>query len=85
MALVLVLFAVLASYVGPLSNFVEQWRTSRADEVKLERLKQENRRLKSRSAALSKPDVLELEARRIGMVREGERAYVVRGAGDKKH
>jgi cell division protein FtsB len=77
--LVLVLFAVLASYVKPLMNYAGQWRTSHHERARLHRLEAENHRLKARYHALSKPRVLEREARKIGMVKQGERAYVIHG------
>ena len=40
-------------------------------------LTQENRHLRQRVRALRDPGALELEARRLGMVRQGERAYVI--------
>jgi cell division protein FtsB len=38
----------------------------------------QNERLKARKADLSKPGAIELEARRLGMVKAGEKLYVVR-------
>jgi cell division protein FtsB len=79
-----VLFAVLASYVKPLMNYVGQWRTANDERARVERLEGENHRLRARYQSLSKPRVLEKEARKIGMVREGERAYVIHGLSDRK-
>ncbi|MGH2824907.1 MAG: septum formation initiator family protein [Thermoleophilaceae bacterium] len=39
----------------------------------------DNRELKRRVRALRDPGALEREARRLGMVRQGERAYVIEG------
>ena len=41
-------------------------------------LRAENQRLKDRKAQLSAPGALESEARRLGMVKAGERAYIVK-------
>jgi cell division protein FtsB len=77
--LVLVLFVILALYVGPVVNFVDAWKDSRAEQVALQSLREENASLRSRAVVLSDPDAAERAARRLGMVAAGERSYVVRG------
>jgi cell division protein FtsB len=77
-ALVIVLAFVLSAYVRPMINLVDSWRDQRADAARHSTLKAENERLKGRLSDLSKPQVLEEEARRQGMVRQGERPYVIR-------
>ena len=42
-------------------------------------LKAENRRLRERRRELRDPAALEREARRLGMVKAGEKSYVVEG------
>jgi cell division protein FtsB len=81
-ALVLVLFAVLLSYLNPVINLVDAWRDSRAERDRYGGLVQENQELRERRAALSDPEALEREARSLGMVVPGERPYVIRGLGD---
>jgi cell division protein FtsB len=76
--LVLVLFAVLASYLNPVVNLVDDWRDSRAEQERFEALKHENARLVERTEAIEDPKSAQLEARRLGMVGPGERAYVIR-------
>jgi cell division protein FtsB len=80
--LVLVLFAVLASYLNPVVNLVDDWRDSRAEQERFEALKHENARLVERAEAIEDPESAQLEARRLGMVGPGERAYVIRGLSD---
>lgn len=75
----LVLFAVLASYLNPVVNFVDAWRDSRAERARYQELAQENQRLRERDAALEDPQRLELEARKLGMIAVGERSYSIRG------
>jgi len=75
--LVLVLFAVLASYLNPLVNFVDAWRDSKATKQELVELAEENAALHKQAADDSTDAVLVREARRLGMVRPGERAYTV--------
>lgn len=76
-ALVVVLFAVLASYLNPVVNFVQTWHDARTGKEHLVELQRENAALKQRSRALSDPAVLVREARKQGMVRPGEQAYVI--------
>ncbi len=79
MALVLVLFGVLVSYLNPLVNLFDAWRDSKVGEERLAELKRENAELRLQVEQARSPLTLEREARRLGMVRPGERAYVVRG------
>lgn len=78
-ALVLVLFAVLASYVGPIGNLVGTWRGAGAAEERLAELKRENQQLERRAAELKTSAAAIREARKLGLVGEGEQAYVVKG------
>lgn len=79
MALVLVLGAVLVSYVGPSLNFLDAWRDSRTEHSSLAQLREENAKLQQRIATLDGSDAAERGARKAGMVAAGEGAYVVRG------
>jgi hypothetical protein len=81
-ALVLVLFAVLASYVSPALNFFDAWRDSKTEHASLTELRSENAQLRERIAVLDGKDAAEREARQLGMVGEYEGAYVVRGLKD---
>lgn len=78
-ALVVVLAAVLASYVNPIVNFVDAWKDSRTEHSALAELKAKNAKLRERAAALSGADATERVARKSGMVAEGEVPYVIRG------
>jgi cell division protein FtsB len=78
-ALVVVLFAILASYINPVVNFVDAWSDSRAERDSLTELRQENKKLRERIAGLDGPGAAERAARKLGMVAEGERSYVIRG------
>ena len=79
LALVLVLFGVLVSYLNPVVNLVHAWSDSKAGEERLAELRQENAELRQQMRDASSPLTLEREARRLGMVQPGERAYVVHG------
>ena len=76
-ALLVVLGVVLLLYIPPVTHWVTQKRTASEHRSQLEELRRENARLKSRVSALRQPDALEREARRLGMVKAGERAYSV--------
>jgi hypothetical protein len=81
-ALVLVLFGVLVSYLNPLVNLVDAWRDSKASEQRLADLKSKHQNLTEAVREAGTPLVIEREARKLGMVRPGERAYVVKDLGD---
>jgi cell division protein FtsB len=78
-ALVLVLFGVLVSYLNPVVNLIDAWTDSKAGEEQLAQLREENASLQEQVREASSPLTLEREARRLGMVQPGEHAYVIRG------
>jgi cell division protein FtsB len=78
-ALVLVLLAILASYVKPALNFFDAWRDSKAEHASLAQLTKENQQLRQRMTQIQGPDAAERAARKLGMVAAGEGSYVVRG------
>ena len=51
----------------------------KAKRAEVQRAQRENERLRARRQALRSPATLEREARRLGMVKPGERPYVVKG------
>ena len=75
----LVLFLVLVSYLNPLVSLVDAWQGSKSSESQLAQLKREKVDLTRQLRAVSSPASLEREARRLGMVKPGEHAYVVHG------
>jgi cell division protein FtsB len=77
--LVLVLVGVLGLYVGPAISWVTTWRDAAGWRAEVRRLEAEHARLAARRDALTRPSTLEREARQLGMVRAGERPYVVTG------
>ncbi len=76
-ALLLVLLGVLALYVRPGMAYIGALRDAKHKRADIARLEAETSRLRARRAALRNPKVIEIEARRLGMVRPGERPYVV--------
>jgi cell division protein FtsB len=76
-ALVAMLFVIVLLYVAPIRNWIQQSGTAKHQQQRLDQLKQENARLEGRLNYLKRPDSIDREARRLGMVKRGERAYVV--------
>ncbi len=82
-ALVLVLAAVLISYINPVVNFLDAWGDSRSEYSSLAELREENAKLRQRITTLDESEAAERAARRDGMVAIGEAPYVIRGLGSK--
>lgn len=76
-ALLTTLVAILLLYVSPTKHWIQQSQTAGHQEDELRELGRERAELKGRLRALRDPGALEREARRLGMVRVGERAYVI--------
>ena len=75
-----VAFAVIAlSYVHPLTSYrAAQARVSER-KAELAKLNQENTQLQRRLALSGDDAFIEREARRLGLVRPGERLFIVKG------
>jgi cell division protein FtsB len=78
-ALLMLLGAVMLAYVGPARSLVSTWRESNARQAQVRTLDREHRALLERAKELRDPRTVQAEARRLGMVRPGERPYVVDG------
>jgi cell division protein FtsB len=76
-ALLCVLVGIVALYVGPARSYFTALGDSKAKKAEVERLEREHDRLKARKKALSEPATLEREARKLGYVMPGEKAYVI--------
>ncbi len=74
-----VVVVLLALYVRSGLSLWSAWRASSLDSAKVVSLKAQNDRLKSRDAQLHERWETEAQARRLGMARAGEKAYVIRG------
>src|SRR3954452_25244744 len=77
-ALLLVFVVVLLLYVGPAKSYIHTLGEPHARPGQARALEREHARLEARKRALADPQVVEAEARRLGMVRPGERPFVVR-------
>jgi cell division protein FtsB len=80
LALLATLAAIVLLYIPPLVHWAQQHATASHAAGELRQLQREHQRLKSQLDALSTPAGIERAARRLGMVRQGERPYVVDGA-----
>ena len=76
-ALLTTLGVIMLLYVSPALHWLEQTRTAGEQRTELRELTAKNRELKQRLRQLRSPGALEREARRLGMIRQGERAYVI--------
>jgi cell division protein FtsB len=77
-ALLVVLLGILALYVGPARSYWATVQEAKHRRGEVSELKRENAKLRARRAALRSTSALEREARRLGMVRPGERAYSIK-------
>jgi cell division protein FtsB len=73
------LSALLVGYVGPVRGYLDQRAELRQERAKLASLEERRDEFRAQLAALNQPDVLEARARELGLVRPGERAFLVRG------
>jgi cell division protein FtsB len=77
-ALLLLLLLVALAYVGPARSLLSTWRDSNAKRAQLQTLEREHEALLRRARELRDPRTVQAEARRLGMVKPGERSYVIR-------
>jgi cell division protein FtsB len=77
LALLGMLGVIVLLYVSPVRHWIQQSRTQTHQQEELHGLQQENARLKGRLDYLQQPGSVDREARRLGMVKRGERAYVL--------
>jgi cell division protein FtsB len=75
--LLAVLFMILCMYASPLHRWITQSGTAKEDTTELHELQATNAQLKAKLKSLQSPQALELKARGYGMVREGERPFVI--------
>jgi cell division protein FtsB len=68
---------IVLLYIAPATHWLTQSRTAREHRTELRDLERENRDLQARIRSLRRPDALERDARRLGMVKRGERAFVI--------
>jgi cell division protein FtsB len=76
-ALLIVLLVLVYLYAGPAHSYWDTVRQAKQRRSEVAVLKRENDRLRARRDTLRRPSALEREARRLGMVKPGERPYVI--------
>jgi cell division protein FtsB len=79
LALLFVAVLLLYLYINPARTYLSTWQEARNKRDEVAQLQREHKQLVARKHALRSAGSLEVEARRLGMVRADERAYVVRG------
>jgi cell division protein FtsB len=75
LALLFTLFVIVLLYIRPVAHWVQQRSTAEHSRADLRALQGENERLEARLRQLSGTGAIEREARKMGMVRRGERPY----------
>jgi cell division protein FtsB len=68
---------IVLSYASPARKWIKQSGTAGHQKQELGELRKQKKALDERLRALRDPGALEREARRLGMVRVGERSYVI--------
>ena len=77
-ALICVFAFVLYLYIGPARTWVTTYAEAKRKREEVAEVRAQNERLRARKRELERQGALELEARRLGMVKAGERLYVIR-------
>jgi cell division protein FtsB len=77
-ALICVFVFVLYLYIGPARTWVTTYAEAKRKREDVAQVRKENVRLRARKLALSQPGAVEREARKLGMVKAGEKLYVVK-------
>jgi cell division protein FtsB len=76
-ALIAVFAFILYLYIGPALTWVSAYREAGRQRAEVATLKARNAELQARKRALHDAATLERDARRLGMVKAGEKAFVV--------
>ena len=77
-SLLLVALLLICLYVNPLRTYVATRHEAKTKRAEVAALQREHSVLERRARELRRPGSIEIEARRLGMVRRSERAYVVK-------
>ena len=76
-ALICVFAFVIYLYIGPARTWVTTYAEAERKREDVANLRVQNARLRERRRALERTGAVELEARKLGMVKAGEKLYVV--------
>ena len=78
-ALLVVLGVIVLLYIRPVHHWIQQRSTAAHSRSDLRALQAEHERLSRRLHDLAGPGAIDRQARSMGMVKQGERAYVIEG------
>jgi cell division protein FtsB len=74
-----VLVALAYLYLSAGVHLLSTWHEARGASAKVASMERENRLLRNQHEALGRPGTVEAEARRLGMMKQGERPYIISG------
>lgn len=78
-ALLFVGLLLIYLYINPARTYLATWQEAKTKRSEVSQLQREHDQLVRRQRVLRSPGSVEIEARRLGMVKPDERAYIVRG------
>jgi hypothetical protein len=81
-AMLFALIVLLYLAISPIRSLIAEWHLSAVRRAQLAAQQQRAAQLASEERALALPGARGLEARNLGLVRRGERSYVVNGLPD---
>jgi cell division protein FtsB len=76
-ALICVFAFVLYLYIGPARTWVSTYAEAKRKREDVAKLRERNEELREQKRQLARKGAVELEARKLGMVKAGEKLYVV--------
>ena len=76
-ALICVFALVIYLYIGPARTWMSTYAEAKRKRDDVASLRAQNERLRERKQRLERNGAVELEARKLGMVKAGEKLYVV--------
>ncbi len=77
LALLGVLCTIVLLYIPPVTHWIQQSHTAAREHAQVRSLIRERARLRGQLRSMTGPGSLERQARRLGMVKPGERPYII--------
>jgi cell division protein FtsB len=77
-ALICVFALVIYLYIGPARTWMSTYAEAKRKRDDVASLRAQNERLRARKQRLERSGAVELEARKLGMVKAGEKLYVIK-------
>ena len=81
----MILVAVAVGYVQPLRAYRDATADVVAQKAQIDRIERTNATLEQRIEETETPEFVEREARKLGLVKPGERLFIVTGVDEWKH